>query len=94
LSLNLIQSPCRFEGGGEGGKRGKDVLYAVSGHKAAAAAIPAPGSKEVKVKARHFVDGEGNKVQKKKLCCRSMLLLGLRNLMVVGCEDGTVKICV
>jgi hypothetical protein len=48
----------------------------------------------VKVKARHFVDGEGNKVQKKKLCCRSMLLLGLRNLMLVGCEDGTVRICV
>lgn len=77
----------------DGGKS-SNVLYAVSGHKAAAAAVPAPGSAEFKVKPRNFCDPSGQKVQKKKLCARSMLLLPLRNLMVLGCEDGDLKLCV
>ncbi|GMH94181.1 hypothetical protein TL16_g12831 [Triparma laevis f. inornata] len=77
----------------DGGKS-SNVLYAVSGHKAAAAAVPAPGSAEFKVKPRNFCDPSGQKVQKKKLCARSMLLLPLRNLMVLGCEDGALKLCV
>ena len=72
-----------------------NVLYMASGHKAAAAVVPpSPGSKETKVKARNFVDPLGNKVQKRKLCVRSLMLLGLRNLLLLGCEDGTVKMCV
>jgi hypothetical protein len=71
-----------------------NVLYCVSGHKCAAAAIPPPGEGDFKVKHRNFCDPAGQKVQKKKLCSRAMLLLPLRSLMVLGCEDGEMKFCV
>ena len=77
----------------EGGKA-SNILYSVSGHKAAAAAIQPPGSPEFKVKPRNFCDPGGQKVQKKKLCARSIILLPMRNLMILGCEDGELKACV
>ena len=71
-----------------------NVLYCVSGHKCAAAAIPGAGEGDIKVKHRNFCDPAGQKVQKKKLCSRSMLLLPLRSLMILGCEDGELRACV
>jgi hypothetical protein len=82
----------RGGGGGGGGK--SQVLYTISGHKAAVAAVPRAGSLDFQVKPRNFCDPQGQKVQKKKLCSRAMLLLPLRQLMLLGCGDGQIKECV
>ena len=86
---------ARKEAGNSGNNNNfSDVLYAVSGHKCAAAAIPSPGHSDFAVKHRNFRDPTGQTVQKKKLCSRALLLLPLRSLMLLGCEDGFLRACV
>jgi hypothetical protein len=71
------------------------VLYTISGHKAAVAAVPRAVSLDFQDKPRNFCDPQGQNVEKKKkLCSRAMLLLPLRQLMLLGYEDGHIKECV
>jgi len=70
------------------------VLYAVSGHKAAAAALPAANTPDYNVKARNFVDHKGEKASKRKLCIQSLQLLPMRQMLLMGCDDGVIRACV
>jgi len=69
----------------------------MSGHKAAAAAVPNIHTTTVTnhdVKARNFVDVNGNKVTKRKLNVLSLQLLPMRQILLLGCEDGMLRACV
>ena len=70
------------------------VLYAMSGHKAAAAAVPGANQPDYCVKARNFVDPKGEKVGKRKLCIQSLQLLPMRQILLMGCDDGVLRACV
>lgn len=75
-------------------KNERSVLYAASGHKAASASIPDSGSDEISVEPRKFRDINGNKISKKSMCIQSMLLLPLRQLVLLGSDNGHVKVSV
>jgi len=86
---------------GELGGTVKEItaIYAASGHKAVATAIPLPKTYydspflELKVEPKGFRDADGRRITGKELCIRSVLMLPLRQLLLLGCNDA-IHACV
>lgn len=69
------------------------VLYAAAGHKIAVQKIPSDNSKpEIKLERSYFVDRNGVKISRQKLSVQSLVLLPLRKLMLLGTEDGLIRV--
>mgnify|MGYP006876355704 CR=1 FL=1 len=69
------------------------VLFAMSGHKIAVQHVPSePTKQEIKLERAYFVDRTGAKLSKNDLAVHSVALLPLRKLMLLGTEDGLVRV--
>jgi len=72
------------------GKR-PHVLLSFGGHKGVIAKMPRPGM-DVVARTRHFLGPSGLKLRH-KINVQSAALLPLRNLLLVGCDDGLIRVC-
>ena len=76
--------------GAAAGKR-PHVLMTFGGHKGVVARMPRPGM-DVAAKARYFLAPNGLKLRT-KINVQSAAVLPLRNLLLVGCDDGNIRVC-
>jgi WD40 repeat protein len=72
------------------GKR-PHVLLSFGGHKGVIAKMPRPGM-DVAARTRYFLGPNGLKLRQ-KINVQSAALLPLRNLLLVGCDDGLIRVC-
>lgn len=91
LPSTVLVDPHRLRGSGSATQ--DNVLFAFSGHKAAAGLLPRPGAQPAVLQQSHFRDAEGQKVRKQALAISAAAMLPLRRLLVLGCEDGMLRIC-
>eukprot|EP00978_Attheya_sp_CCMP212_P037025 scaffold171893_cov28-Attheya_sp.AAC.1 len=73
------------------------MLYTVSGNKAVSVPIPdiATTQKSVRLKPKSLRHASGAKKKSlRKLDIRSIVLLPLRQLVLLGDDDGTIHVCV
>jgi hypothetical protein len=69
------------------------VLFAASGHKVAVSSIS--DKKESRAEVRSFTDGTTkSKISKNKMFINAIVPLPLRRLVVLGTEEGSIRICV
>lgn len=69
------------------------VLFAISGHKLAVHQVPPESTlHEIKLERAYFVDRTGAKLRRSNLSANSVALLPLRKLMLVGSEDGLIRV--
>lgn len=69
------------------------VLFALSGHKIAVHQVPnEPVQQEVKMERAYFSDRNGHKMRRNNMAAVSIALLPLRKLMLIGCDDGLVRV--
>jgi hypothetical protein len=79
-----------FRKGTAAGKRSQ-WLMAFGGHKGLVASMPPPGGDE-KIKAKSFVSPQGNKM-KFRMRIDAAAILPVRQLLLMGCDDGSVRVC-
>ncbi len=73
-----------------GGKR-PHILMSFGGHKGVVARMPRSGM-DLVAKSRYFLSPNGLKLRA-KINVQSATLLPLRNLLLVGCDDGIIRVC-
>jgi WD40 repeat protein len=80
-----------ISGLGVTGTKRPHVLMSFGGHKGVVARMPRPGM-DVAAKARYFLSPNGLKLRA-KINVQSAAMLPLRKLLLVGCDDGNIRVC-
>ncbi|CAN0352284.1 unnamed protein product [Phaeothamnion confervicola] len=75
------------------GGAGETVLFAISRHKILASLVPQDGA-DVTAQPCSFVDPSLRKIRRfDGLAVQAVALLPLRRLLVLGCDDGWLRVC-
>jgi len=81
-----------FRRGSSTSFRKQPLLFAFAGYKGCVAAMPADGNED-RAKPRSFVTSYGSRFLKYRMSIQSAAVLPLRQLLLLGCEDGLVRVC-
>ncbi|KAH8057805.1 hypothetical protein JL722_6344 [Aureococcus anophagefferens] len=72
------------------------LLLAANGHKVAATHVPPRATAQApyasQAHKRHFVDDRGNRIHRHHLAIESLAVLPMRRMLLLGCEDGHVRV--